>query len=156
MAYEVERKDLEDGYVVTIRMTTSQDQLGAAFQEILPEVDAEILNAGARPAGPAFAIYHRFGPGPDGVELEAGFPVEQPIPTSGRVNGRELPATFAAVAWHHGPYEGLSAAYEAVQAWLTEEGLQASGPPWEVYWTGPMDGVPKEEWRTEVGFPFEE
>ena len=139
---------------MTIRTSTTQDQLGATFQEVLPEVDAEILNAGVRPTGPAFAIYHEFSP--DKVDMEAGFPVDQPIPTSGRVAGRELPATLAAVTWHHGAYEGLSAAYEAVQAWLTEQGLQASGPPWEVYWTGPMDGVPGENWKTEVGFPFED
>ena len=47
MAYEIELKELPDRYVVTIRVETTPDQLGGVFQELLPEVDAQILAAGA-------------------------------------------------------------------------------------------------------------
>ena len=154
MAYEIEVKDLRDRYVVTVRTTTTPDQIGATFQEVLPEIDAEILNAGIRPTGPQFAIYHVYDK--DKVDMELGFPVDEPIPTAGRVIGRELPATLAAVTWHHGPYEGLGEAYRAVEAWLEGEGKRASGPPWEVYWTGPADDQDSANWKTEVGSPFEE
>ena len=95
MAYEIELKELPDRYVVTIRTSTTPDKLGEAFQELLPEVDAQILEAGERPSGPAFAIYHDYRE--DHVDMETGFPVGEPIPTEGRVIGRELVATPAAV-----------------------------------------------------------
>jgi effector-binding domain-containing protein len=154
VAYEIEVKDLEDGYVASVRVTTTPSGMREAFDEILPEVDAEILNAGSRPAGPPFAIYHSYGD--DAVDMEIGIPLEDPIPTAGRVIGRELKATLAAVAWHHGPYTGLGEAHRAVTAWLAEQGKRASGPPWEVYWTGPGDDPDSSKWKTEVGYPFED
>ena len=152
MAYEIELKDLPDRYVVTIRTTTTPDKLGEAFGELLPEVDAQILHAGERPTGPAFAIYHVYRE--DTVDMEAGFPVGEPIPTSGRVSGRELTATEAAVTWHKGSYDSISEAYRAVEAWLAANGREASGPPWEVYWAGPMDDADSATWNTEVGYPI--
>jgi len=152
MAHEIELKELPDRYVVTARTTTTPDKIGETFQELLPEVDAEILNAGSRPTGPAFAIYHVYRD--DHVDMELGFPVDEPIATSGRVIGRELVASQAAVTFHHGPYESLPDAYRAVEAWLQENAREASGPPWEVYWVGPMDGQPAENWNTEVGYPI--
>jgi effector-binding domain-containing protein len=152
MAYEIEHKELPDRYVVSARTTTTPDKIGETFQELLPEVDAEILNAGSRPTGPAFAIYHVYRD--DHVDMELGFPVDEPIATSGRVIGRELEASPAAVTFHHGPYETLGEAYKAVEAWLAQNGREASGPPFEVYWTGPMDGVDSPGWKTEVGYPI--
>jgi len=154
MPYEIEVKQLPDQYVVSARTTTTQDKIGEMFGELLPQVDAEILNAGVRPAGPAFAIYHEFSD--DRVDMELGFPVAEPIATNEPVIGRELPATAAAVTFHHGPYTSLGDAYEAVQAWMRENTRTASGPPWEVYWVGPMDDQDSANWKTEVGFPIQE
>ncbi|HEX9376757.1 MAG TPA: GyrI-like domain-containing protein [Actinomycetota bacterium] len=152
MGDEIEIKDLPDRYVATIRITTSRTGIGAAFDDLLPEVDAEIVNAGTRPAGPPFAIFHTYGD--DEVDMEVGFPLDGPIPTSGRVIGRELAATLAAVTWHHGHYDSLGEAHGAVGAWLKQEGRAATGPPWEVYWSGPRDDPAPATWRTEVGYPI--
>ena len=155
MAYEIELKDLPDRYVVTARTTTTPDKIGETFGELLPQVDAEILNAGVRPTGPAFAIYHVYRE--DRVDMELGFPVDEPIPTTDPVVGRELPATTAAVTFHHGPYTALGDAYKAVEAWMQENGREASGPAWEVYWVGPMDvGTESSKWNTEVGYPIKD
>src|SRR2546423_12246302 len=91
MAYEIEVKDLSDRYVATVRVTAAPDEMGATFGEVLPEVDAEIVNAGTRPEGPAFGIFHAYTE--DSVDMEIGFPLVGPIPTSGRGAGRELGAT---------------------------------------------------------------
>lgn len=152
MPYDIEVKDLSDRYVATVRVTTAPDQLGQTFAEVLPEVDAEILNAGELPEGAPFAIFHTYTD--DSVDMEVGFPLRQPMATSGRVVGRELQATLAAVAWHHGAYDGIGEAHRAVEAWLQEQGIEASGPPWEVYWTGPRDDRDSSKWVTEVGYPF--
>ncbi len=152
MAYEIEVKDLSDRYVATVRVTTTPDEMGQTFGDVLPEVDAEIVNAGTRPEGPAFGIFHAYTD--DSVDMEIGFPLGEPIATSGRVVGRELGATLAAVAWHHGSYDSIGEAHRVVEEWLREQGKQASGPPWEVYWTGPRDDPDPATWKTEVGYPF--
>ena len=153
MAHEVEIKDLPDRYVVSARALTTPDKIAETFQELAPEVDAQILAAGERPTGPMFAIYHDYRD--DNVDMEVGFPVGEPIPTEGRVSGRELTATFAAVTFHHGPYTTLKEAYDAVQSWLEENDRKPTGPPWEVYWVGPADDPDSANWNTEVGFPID-
>ena len=62
--------------------------------------------------------------------------------------------SFAAVAWHHGAYDAIGQAHRAVEMWLHQERKEISGPPWEVYWTGPSDDPDPAKWVTEVGYPF--
>jgi len=155
MGYEIEVKDLPNRYVVTARTTTTPDKIGETFGALLPQVDAEILGAGTRPAGPAFAVYHVYRD--DRVDMEIGFPVDEPIPTTDPVIGRELPATMAAVTFHHGPYATLGDAYRAVEAWMHDNSREASGPAFEVYWSGPMIGESdSSKWNTEVGYPLKD
>ena len=153
MAYEIEIKDLEQRYVATIRTTTTPDRIGETFRELLPEVMAQLTEAGVQPPNPPFGIYHTYTK--DEVDLEVGVPLPQPIPTEGRVVGRELPATKAAVTWHLGPYGAIGQAFRAVEAWLAEQGKEPTGPPWEVYWTGPGEEQDSARWRTEVGYPID-
>jgi effector-binding domain-containing protein len=58
------------------------------------------------------------------------------------------------VTWHVGPYVELGKAYRALDAWLAEQGKKPTGPPWEVYWTGPAEEEDSAKWRTEVGYPI--
>jgi len=152
MAYEIEVKDLEERYVATIRVKTTPDRIGDTFRELLPEVMAQLNEASVHPSNPPFGIYHTYSK--DEVDLEAGVPIPHPIPTAGRVAGRQLPATRAAVTWHIGPYTTIGQAFRAVEAWIAEQGKEATGPPWEVYWTGPAEQEDSARWRTEVGYPI--
>ena len=152
MAYEIEVKDLEQRYVATIRVKTTPDKIGQTFDEVSPELHAQLAEAGVQPPNPMFAMYHAYGE--DEVDMEVGFPLPKPIPTTGRVVGRELPATRAAVTWHHGSYDTIGQAFRAVDAWIEKEGLERTGPPWEVYWTSPSEDPDPANWRTEVGYPI--
>jgi effector-binding domain-containing protein len=152
MAFEVEVKDLEQRYVATVRVKTTPDRIGAAFGEVMPEISAQLSKAGVEPPNPMFAIYHSYGK--DEVDMELGLPVPHPIATEGRVVGRELPATLAAVTWHQGSYDSIGDAFRAVEAWIEKEGREQAGPPWEVYWTGPSEDPDPANWRTEVGYPI--
>jgi effector-binding domain-containing protein len=152
MAYDIETKDLEQRYVATIRVKTAPDRIGQTFDEVAPELHAQLAEAGVQPPNPMFAIYHGYGK--DEVDMEVGLPLPKPIPTQGRVVARELPATLAAVTWHHGSYDTIREAFRAVEAWIEKEGRERTGPPWEVYWTSPADDPDPASWRTEVGYPI--
>jgi effector-binding domain-containing protein len=152
MAYEIEVKDLEERYAATIRAKTTPDGIGETFRELVPEIMAQLNEAGVQPSNPLFGLYHAYGE--DQVDMEVGFPLPKAIPTEGRVAARELPATLAAVTWHHGSYANIKGAYQALEAWIEKEGREPNGPPWEVYWTGPSDAPDPGSWRTEVGYPI--
>jgi effector-binding domain-containing protein len=51
-----------------------------------------------------------------------------------------------------GPYESLVEAYEAIERYLAEQGLETAGPPREIYLSEPE--VPPAETRTLVEQPI--
>jgi effector-binding domain-containing protein len=56
---------------------------------------------------------------------------------------------------HHGPYETLGAAYRALGIWMLRHDLEPTGPPREVYLTGPAPGRDPLDYRTELLWPVE-
>jgi len=76
------------------------------------------------------------------VDVEVGVALRQPCPLTGRVVGSTLPGGAAAMTVHHGPYGGLSAAYDAIGLWCERQGLRRSDTRWEVY--GPHRDDPAE------------
>lgn len=146
MSYEIHLADLQRRPVAVIRGHVRQEDitefLGGAFAEVL----AALGQQGLPPAGPPFG---RYVPGDDGFQVEAGFPVDQPVETQGRVVPDELPGGTAAYTLHTGAYDGVGAAYTAAEDWLTDNGLVVSGGAWETYLDGPEVPQP----RTEVFVP---
>jgi effector-binding domain-containing protein len=76
-------------------------------------------------------------------------------PASSRVGAVEpssLPGGTAVRTLHVGGYGSVGSADEAVDSWLGEHGLVASGPPWECHLDGPEAAEP----RTEVYQPCQQ
>jgi AraC family transcriptional regulator len=150
--YVIEVRDLEARPTAAVRAEIAPEDLGPVLSEVLPEVWEHLARYGARPAGPPFTRYYEYED--DRIDLEAGFPVAGAVPPLGRIELGELPAGEAAIVWHEGPYEGLTAAHEAVLAWIDEHGREPAGAPWEVYWTDPGEVPDPSAWRTEVVWPL--
>jgi effector-binding domain-containing protein len=148
---EVIIKDLPAQRIAAVRATTTIDKVGEALQSGWQAVFAR----GAVPAGPPFAVYHRFSEADGEVELEACVPTATAVPASGTVTVREEPATRVAALVHKGPYSGIGAAYEALQAWVADEGRKTVGPPREVYLTDPRQVADPADYLTEVQWPVE-
>jgi effector-binding domain-containing protein len=83
----------------------------------------------------------------DVPHVEVGVELTQPCPLTGRVVASNLPAGTVAMTTHHGTYDGLGAAHDAVIRWCRDRGRERAGPRWEVY--GPHSDAPAEVW-TEV------
>jgi effector-binding domain-containing protein len=66
-----------------------------------------------------------------------------------------LPAGPAAVTTHHGPYENLTLAYNAVTDWLRQQDLEAAGPHWEIYYTNSAEQPDPATWRTDLAVPYQ-
>lgn len=59
-----------------------------------------------------------------------------------------------AMTVHHGGYSTLSEAYGAVVTWISENGYEIAGAPFDLYIKTQFDSLLPEEWETEVYFPI--
>jgi effector-binding domain-containing protein len=148
--YDVTLVDLPAQRAAVVRAHLRTDEIepfiGPAFEEVMSVVGP----SGQGVAGMPFARYHVTGDGE--FDLEAGFPVHDPVPTRGRVENVTLPAGKAVRILHRGAYGDVGAAYDAGWRWIAEHGYQPAGDPWECYLDGPDVAEP----RTEVLMPCAE
>jgi effector-binding domain-containing protein len=137
--------------VLCMRGTTTVAGIPQILHRFLPQVWRHAASKGLEPAGPPYTRYWKI-EGAE-VEIEAGLPVTQAVEGEGEVLAYALPAGEVAATDHYGAYEGLPQAGAALERWAAENGREAAGPRWEIYWTDPTT-APQEEWRTEVVMPL--
>jgi effector-binding domain-containing protein len=130
----------------------------AAVQELPQVFDAaygalmQYLGAlGEQPTGMPFAAYHNMDM--QALDLEIGFPVARPLPGKDTIQPGELPAGKWARVLHVGPYDQCRTAYDALSAWIAEQGYRPTGVAYEAYCSEP--GTPPQEIRTWIMFPLE-
>ncbi|HMO11186.1 MAG TPA: GyrI-like domain-containing protein [Actinotalea sp.] len=83
-----------------------------------------------------------------------GFPVDGPVTVAGGFAHRlVLPGGRAVQAVHVGPFDTLEQTYEALLAWLSEQGLTPSGQMWESYLSDPAVEPDPAAWRTLIVWP---
>lgn len=115
-----------------------------------PVVLAHLDRCDLEPAGPPFARFHPNGAGE--YDLEAGYPLREPIEDEPPVVASFLPAGPAAIAWHDDPFGDMTAAYTALRRFVDEHG-GVPGDAWEIYHAAP-GGIADLLWRTEIVMPL--
>jgi len=145
----IETVTLEALRGLALRRTVPMEGLPDFFDEAFTGVGAA---AGPAIAGPPFAQYHSVDPA--AVDVEVVFPIAGPVTAPANMQVLDLPAGEAAQVLHIGPYDAMEPVYQAIEAWMTEKGRTAGGPPREVYLTSPADGLPPAQHRTLVIQPL--
>ena len=150
---KIEVKELTPQPVLTISSRATPDGLDALISESINAVAAYIDRLGARRAGPPFTICPE--PAEDGTtEVSIGWPTLEPLPGSGRVEGRMLPGGTVARAVYRGPYTELTGAYRALYEWIVEHGHDVAGEPREVYYTDPDEVPDPADYVTGIVWPI--
>jgi effector-binding domain-containing protein len=131
-----------------VRGKIPMSELPAFFGRAFMAVDAALRARGRRATGEPFAYYPSM-PG-ETIEVEAGFPVDQPVLPAGEVVPSGLPGGTVVSGTHIGPYDTLVNTYAALSKWAAGQGLRLSGPMWEVYLSDPQREPDPSTWRTDV------
>lgn len=137
--------------VAGIRLNVSREEIRQVMLPGLAELRDAVAAQGVAVTGPWFT-WHLQRPA-ERFDFMIGLPVAAPVRDAGRVLGAERPAMTVARTVHHGGYEGLAAAWGALEAWMTANGSRGGEGFWECYAVGPESGLGQEGWRTELNWP---
>jgi len=153
MTYEMTIKQVPPRHVARVRRHTTMAEIGMATREAFATLGARMHAVDAEPVGPPFIVYDRVGQ-PDGhAEFEVCMPVGYSFPGDDEVVVAEIPGAAVAATVHHGPYEAVGPAYEALNAWIEEQRLVIDGPPREIFLTDPDSTPDPADFVTEIEIP---
>ncbi len=151
MSYEVKVQNLQRQAAAVIRFKCPPGEAARFIGPAYGEIGGYLHDSGIEHEDTA--VYARFLSFGAEQEVEAGFTVATPVPPKGRVEPGELPAGEAAMTTHVGPYDGLVAASQALRDWMSANGREPAGGPWEVYRDDPQTTAIA-QLRTEVYYPL--
>jgi effector-binding domain-containing protein len=112
-----------------------QADIGAGFDQLMPQVIAHLESAGAKP-GISVGVYEDDGgTAAEGeIVLHAGFDIaDQNVPESETVRVVDLPVIEVAAAVYRGDLDGIMAAWEALVRWIDDSGYRLIGDCRELY-----------------------
>lgn len=150
MTYQCQIQSRDAQPAVTVRTTCSVQELSSLLGQTYGRLMQYLGQAGQQAVGPPFVAYHN--DDMDALDVEIGFPVAEALPGEGEVQPGEMPGGEFATCMHVGPYDQVGGAYEALSAWMEEQGHTLGGPWYEVYLNDPQD-TPPDQLQTLVMCP---
>ncbi|MFD6066098.1 GyrI-like domain-containing protein [Amycolatopsis lurida] len=154
MTYPVELTELEALTAAHLRRHTTIADIGECVGAGYETLYAFVAEAGTAPSGPPQAAYRGdFLPG-ERLDLDLYLPIPGGLPAQGDIDIVTLAGGPAVRTSHHGPYDEISAAYEAVYEWVRESGRQPAGAPRELYLRGPDSTPDPALYVTDVVLPL--
>jgi effector-binding domain-containing protein len=143
-------KEVPETRVLVIRDRQPAETMSTVIPAAFAELESYLGELGVEPAGPPITLCP-YADDEGMVSIENSFPVEDGVAGRGRIENAVLPACTVLSLEHWGHYDELDRSYRALQAFAEQAGLEVSGEPREIYWTGPED-LPVEKWLTEIQF----
>ena len=134
-----------------VRAEVPAAEMRRVFDSGLGEVFVTVQEQGVVIAGAPFGFYPRMPT--DTIEVVVGVPVGSPIEPQGNVVNFELPGGTVVTGTHTGPYEDLSATYQALIGWAAEQGVALGEGMWEVYASDPSLEPDTAKWETDIFWP---
>ena len=149
---EFEIRAIPHQHTAAMVMSVPTAEIGDAMSKAFPAIFHAITAAGATPVGPPLARYFTFGEAI--IEFECAVPVASPFAGHGEIKPSSVGGGDAVVCTHIGPYDTIGQTWEAMMAWVGEQGRTPGGAGWESYLTDPGDEPDPAKWVTEVCMPL--
>lgn len=142
--YMIEIKDSPEMNVLAIRNRMGVDNFGQYYGRLFERVPKEHVT----PTGLNGARYYdeEFNPESSDIELFVGISEKEKADIV-------IEPCKCAMTVHRGGYSTLSEAYGAVVSWVSENGYEIAGAPFDLYIKTQFDSLSPEDWETEVYFP---
>jgi len=134
--YDVILKQVEPLLVASVRaILPSHSASGGLFGEVYEALGAHVTEAlGPNPGegGTTLVLWYDTEFKESDVDGAAAFMLRCRVPESGRMHVQELPAATMAATVHHGSYNTIGEAHEAVLQWIEANGYRIVGPDREI------------------------
>jgi DNA-binding transcriptional MerR regulator len=134
--YDIILKDVDQLLVALVRTTLpNHDAVGGLFGEVYEAIRpwvSEALYPRPEDGGQTLVIWYDAEFKDTDVDGAAAFMLRCQVPESGRVQVEELPASTMAATVHHGSYDTIGRAHEAVIKWIDANGYRIAGPDREL------------------------
>lgn len=156
--YDVMLKQVEPLLVASVRaILPNHNAITPLYTEVVEAIVPRVTEAlGPQPGmnGQTLAIWYDEEYKAQDVDGEAAFILRTAVTDKGRMRVHELPALMMASTVHHGSYNTINQAHEAILLWIEANDYQIAGPSREVclYNTMPIDNDDP-SYVTEVQFP---
>ena len=149
MTYKCELVDQAVQPTLSIRTTTSIKELPQELGKAYGAIGQYMGELGEQPAGAPYAAYFTFTM--ESMDIEIGFPVGGSLPGKGEIQSGDIPAGKVAQTMYTGPYNKIEPAYNALTAFVEQQGYEATGVAYEFYLNDPGEVAP-EELLTQIVF----
>ena len=151
MKYDITVKNIPSCKVLSLRDTIpAYNAEGRLWEELGAFAEKNKIKC----MGPNYAIYHDDAYKESDVDVEVTVCVQESITGTDRIRVRELEeVSEMAVVFHKGPFEEMSAAYNALGVWMAENNYEWNGPTRAIYHKGPWCEQSPSEYLTEIQAP---
>ena len=158
--YDVILKHVEPLLVASVRaILATHSESGSLFAEVYDALGPYVSQAlGPHPgeAGQTMVLWYDTEFKDREVDGAAAFVLRCGVPQKGRMRVHELPSATMAATVHHGSYNTIGRAHEAVLRWIEANGYEIAGPDREAYIYNTMPvRLDDPSYITEIQYPVE-
>jgi DNA-binding transcriptional MerR regulator len=158
--YDVILKHVEPLLVASVRtILPSHSAVGALYKEVYESLGIharEALGPNPGEGGTTLVLWYDNEFKESDVDGAAAFMLRCRVPESGRMQVHELPAATMASSIHHGSYETIGNAHEAVITWIEANGYHIVGADRELnIYNKPPIRLDDPSYVTEIQYPVE-
>jgi len=150
---EIKEFQFKGLFAVTMKDECAMNKLSSKMMEMYPELMSYLSKNNVDISGPPFAIYHESETEGNTI-LECGLPIKSKIEGKDKINFLEIAPTKTIMASHFGHYNTVKITYDKLLNYITENGIEVTGVPWEMYITDPIKEPDQSKWETKVYFPI--
>jgi len=127
----VEELEIPSQLIVSIRDTAALSTISKKLVRMNRRISQFVKNSNLSPSGEPFTVYHSYST--SGFDIETCLPVAAVYSGTNDVIYSEIPARKAVKVKFTGTNKDITLAYQALNNYINDNGLQIIGPPWEQY-----------------------